>query len=175
MINKPTCFKNPEKPSCIDLISTNCPRSFQNSCIIETGLSDFHKLVVRVMKTTYKKSQPKIITYRNYKYLNNDGFREALLQTESNGNNCDENFRNFTSSCNIILNKQAPQKKKYVRGNQSTFMNKDLSKAIMKRTKLRNIFLKNRTEKIEIIILSRETYVLHFCEKVKENFMEVSM
>ena len=27
-INKPTCFKNPEKPSCIDLILTNYPRSF---------------------------------------------------------------------------------------------------------------------------------------------------
>ena len=88
MINKPTCFKNPEK-LCIDLILTNCPRSFQNSCVIETGLSDFHKLVVTVMKTTYKKSQPKIITYRDYKYFNNDGFREALLQIESNENNCD--------------------------------------------------------------------------------------
>ena len=40
MINKPTCYKNPDRPSCIDLISTNCPRSFQNSCVIETGLSD---------------------------------------------------------------------------------------------------------------------------------------
>ena len=96
MINKPTCFKNPDKPSCIDLILTNCPRSFQNSCVIETGLSDFHKLVVTVMKTTYKKSQPKIITYRSYKYFNNDSFREALLQIECNGNNCDENFKDFT-------------------------------------------------------------------------------
>ena len=56
MNNRPRCFKNPEKPSWIDLILTNCPRSFQNSCTIETGLSDFHKLVVTVMKTTYKKS-----------------------------------------------------------------------------------------------------------------------
>ena len=36
MINRPTCFKNPEKPSCKYLIFTNCPRSFQNSCAIET-------------------------------------------------------------------------------------------------------------------------------------------
>ena len=35
MINRPTCFKNPENPSCIDLILTNCPRSFQNSCTID--------------------------------------------------------------------------------------------------------------------------------------------
>ena len=34
MINKPTCFKNPDKPSYIDLILTNCSRSFQNSCAI---------------------------------------------------------------------------------------------------------------------------------------------
>ena len=146
MINRPTCYKNPEKPSCIDLILTNCPRSFQNSCTIETGLSDFHKLVVTVMKTTYKKSQPKIINYRSYKYFNSESFREELIQIEANGNNCDESFKNFTSSCNVILNKHAPQKKKYVRGNQSPFMNKTLSKAIMQRSKLRNLFLKKRTE-----------------------------
>ena len=35
MINRPTCYKNPEKPSCIDLILRKCPRSFQNSCPIE--------------------------------------------------------------------------------------------------------------------------------------------
>ena len=54
MINRPTCFKNPEKPSCIDLIFTNCPRSFRNSCAIETELTDFHKLVVTVIKITCK-------------------------------------------------------------------------------------------------------------------------
>ena len=97
------------------------------------------------MKTTYKKSQPKIITYRSYKYFNNDSFRESLLQIECNGNNCDENFQDFTSSYNIILNGQAPQKKEYLRGNQSPFMNKTLSKTIMQRSNLRNIFLKNRT------------------------------
>ena len=36
MINKPTFYKNPDRPSLIDLILTNCPHSFQNSCVIET-------------------------------------------------------------------------------------------------------------------------------------------
>ena len=119
MINKPTCFKNPDKPSCIDLILTNCSRSFQNSCAIETGLSDFHKLVVTVIKTAYKKSKPKIITYRSYKSFNNDGFREALQQIECNAGNCDVNFGDFMSSCSRILDQHAPQKKRYLRGNQS--------------------------------------------------------
>ena len=146
MINKPTCFKNPDKPSCIDLILTNCSRSFQNSCAIETGLSGFHKLVVTVLKTAYKKSKPKIITYRSYKSFNNDGFREALQQIECNAGNCDINFGDFMSSCSRILDQHAPQKKPYLRGNQSPFMNETLAKAIMHRSKLRNIFLKNRTE-----------------------------
>ena len=91
-------FKNPNNPSCIDLILTNCSRSFQNSGVIETGLSDFHKLVVTVMKTTFKKSKPKIITYRSYKSFSNDRFREALQQIECNENNCDSRFGNFISS-----------------------------------------------------------------------------
>ena len=134
---------------------TNCPRSFQNSCAIETGLSDFHKLVVTAMKTTYKKSQPKIINHRSYKYFNHDSFREELIQIEANGNNCDESFKNFTSSCNVILNKHASQKTKYVRGNQSHFMNKTLSKAIMQRSKLRNLLIKKRTEE------NKNNYVKH--------------
>ena len=69
---KPTCFKNPDKPSCIDLILKNFPKSFQNSCVTETGLSDFHKLVVTIMKITYKQSPPKIVTYHSCKYFNND-------------------------------------------------------------------------------------------------------
>ena len=54
MINKPIRYENTDRPSCIDLILTNCPRSFQNSCVIETRLSDSHKMVVTVTETTYK-------------------------------------------------------------------------------------------------------------------------
>ena len=39
------------------------------------------------MKKTYKKSQPQIITYRNYKYFNNDRFRKELQQIEAIRNN----------------------------------------------------------------------------------------
>ena len=32
--------------------------------VIETGLSDFHKMIVTVMKTTYRKLEPRIVHYR---------------------------------------------------------------------------------------------------------------
>ena len=42
LIKDPGCFKNPKNPSCTDLILANNPYSFQNSCVIETGLSNFY-------------------------------------------------------------------------------------------------------------------------------------
>ena len=30
IIKEPTCFENPDNPTCIDLILTNCPRIFKN-------------------------------------------------------------------------------------------------------------------------------------------------
>ena len=52
-INKPICYKNPDKPTCIDLV-LNCPWPFQNSYVIETGFPDFHKMVIATIKTSYK-------------------------------------------------------------------------------------------------------------------------
>ena len=61
-LNKePTCFKNPNNLSCIDLFLTNRSKYFQNMFTIETGISDFHKLVVTVLKMFYKEQKPKII------------------------------------------------------------------------------------------------------------------
>ena len=42
LIKEPTCYKNPINPKCIDLMLNNRQRSFQNSCVIDTELSDFH-------------------------------------------------------------------------------------------------------------------------------------
>ena len=43
LFKKPTYFKNPDHPTCIDLILTNRQKSYQISTIAEAGLSDFHK------------------------------------------------------------------------------------------------------------------------------------
>ena len=78
LIKQPTCFKNPENPSCIDLILTNKPRSFQSTCVIETGLSDFHRMTVSVLKTHFRKLPPKIVTSRDFKKFENDKFVDSL-------------------------------------------------------------------------------------------------
>ena len=53
LIRVPTCYKNPKKPSCIDLILTNSQRSFQSSCATENGLSNLPRMTVTVMKASF--------------------------------------------------------------------------------------------------------------------------
>ena len=74
IIKDKACYKNSHNPSCIDLIITNRPKSFQSSVVIETGLSDFHKMSLTVMKVFYKNQIPNIIRYRNYRNFDNDTF-----------------------------------------------------------------------------------------------------
>ena len=47
LVKEPTCYKA-ETPRCIDLILTNRNQSMQHTTAIETGLSDFHKMIVTV-------------------------------------------------------------------------------------------------------------------------------
>ena len=46
----------------------------------------------------------------------------------------------------IVLDKHAPMKKKYLRANHANFITKQLRKAIMRRSKLRNDFPKDRND-----------------------------
>ena len=50
-VKEPTCYKNVQNPSSIDVMLTNRKGSFQNSMVVETGLSDHHKMTVTVLKT----------------------------------------------------------------------------------------------------------------------------
>ena len=42
LINQQTCYKSPTNPKGVDLILTCRPQSFQRTCVLETGLSEFH-------------------------------------------------------------------------------------------------------------------------------------
>ena len=45
-----------------------------------------------------------------------------------------------------VINKHAPLTRKYMRANHAEYMDKELSKALMKRLKLLNEYLKHRSE-----------------------------
>ena len=159
LINEPTCYKNSEKPTCIDLILTNQPTLFQRSAVLETGLSDFHLLTVTEFKMSFQKCKPRIITYRNYKNYDNDVLRSEI-QTFCSLNKTDLGL--FKESIFCIFNKLAPIRKKYLRANEDPFMTKELHNAIMKRSRYRNKFLKDKSQ------TSRENYKIqrNLCKKL---------
>ena len=68
-IRVPTCYKNPANPTCINPMLTNSNRSFQNSCTIKTGLSDFYKMIVTILKICFQKREAKVINYRRLSKL----------------------------------------------------------------------------------------------------------
>ena len=76
LVKEKTCFKSVENPSCIDLILTNNAMAFQNTTTVFTGLSDFHKLVLTVLKTSITKGKPQKITYTDYKNFDSVRFND---------------------------------------------------------------------------------------------------
>ena len=169
LIKEPTCYKNPDNPSCIDLILTNSPRSFQGFCVGETGLYDFHKLVVTIMKTTFQRLPPKIRTYRNFRKFYNHKFRETLVKELSLANTWNDDISNFIDICMRSLEKHAPLKKKYIGGNRLPFMNKELSKAIMHGSKFRNNFLGHRSNENRKKYSKQRNYCFSLLRRIKKN------
>ena len=144
LMKKPTCFKS-DRPRSIDLILTNRVSSFQNTDAIETGLSDFHCMIVTVLKGGFVKRGPKLINYRDYRNFRNDvciGLSKHIPVDSMS-------YDTFDSVVKQVLNEHAPIKKKYVRANDGPFVTKAFRKAVMLRTKLRNKYNKERTKETE--------------------------
>ena len=70
------------------------------------------------------------------------------------------------------LEEHAPSKKNYTRGNHMPFFNKDLSKAIMTRTKLRNIFLQNKSEENKICYTKQQNFCVSFLREAKKQYYQ---
>ena len=83
----------------------------------------------------------------------------------------DEGFTDFFETCNKHLNYHAPSKQKYVRGNHLPFMNKSLSKEIMKRTHLRNKFLKYRNKENKSRYSKKKKLLCITCKKDEKRLL----
>ena len=126
---------------------TNRDRSVQKTTVVETGLSDFHKKVVTVLKTTFPKQGPTVINYRNYKKYNENVFKSDLREELQRIEPLDLNYSSFETAFDRVLDKHDPIKKKFVRANDKPFMTRVLRKATMLRSRLRNKYNEDRTAK----------------------------
>ena len=145
LVRSPTCFKS-NSPRCTDLILTNAKSSFQATTTIETGLSDFHTMIVTVLKGGHVKRGPKIISYRDRSRFGIVDFRNHLIHMLSSELGGNEDYGAFKAVVMAVLNEHAPVKKKYIRANDGSFMTKALRKENMHRARLRNKYNNDSTE-----------------------------
>ena len=59
LVTSPTCFTKTHK-STIDLILTNKGNCLQKTENTETGLSDFHKLIITFLRSHFSRLKPKV-------------------------------------------------------------------------------------------------------------------
>ena len=170
LIKEPTCSKSIDNPSLIDLILTNKWRCFQNSTVVETGLSDHHKLTITVMRCFFKKQPPITITYRDYKNFNPQLFRNELLKELYNVHKGKIDYETFEEIVVRLLSIFAPIKERYIRANNAPFMNKTLSKAVMTRSRLRNRFTKNPTPENKFNYTKYRNYCTGLFRKIKKSY-----
>ena len=105
LIKDPTCFKSAENPSCIDLILTNQLKSFCHSKMVDIGLSDFHSLTITMLRNNFKKQEPRIIKYRDFRNFSNETFENLLIRNLSLRNVTCNDFKSFQEVVNNLLNK----------------------------------------------------------------------
>ena len=134
-------------------------------------------MTVTITKMTFQKLKPRIINYRGYTFFDNARHRNDLLHEipSSYLEFSDNGFSGFFDICRTTLDQHAPRKRKYARGNHMPFINKTLSKEIMKRNKLQNKFLKDGTEENRNRYASQRNCCVSLLEKTKkENFGDLN-
>ena len=112
IIKNKTCFKS-VKGSCIDLILTSRPSLHQFTNVFETGISDHHLLIYTMLKSTYTKMEPKVLSKRCFKNFSEQSFLQDLKKGLSNTGN----FSDFNNKFKNTLNDHAAIKTSKVRGN----------------------------------------------------------
>ena len=167
IVKDKTCFKILSNPSSIDLFLTNFPPSFENTCTVTAGLSDFHKMVITVTKMTFHKNPTKEIYYRDYKKFDQDLFREELAEKLYG---CDSCYYTFEKTFINFLNKHAPLKKKFLRANHAPYMNKTLRKDIMSRSQLQTKYFKNKSQNDYLAFKKQRNFCSKLYKKERKNY-----
>ena len=127
-------------------------------------------MVVTVMKTHYKKQKAKTIQYRNYKHFHEQSFNfelnNELLKIDINNAALKELNKFYLK----VLDKHAPRKQKYIRANNSNFITKAFRKEIMHRSRLRNKFLRERTNESKIAYNKQRNICASLLRKTKRDY-----
>ena len=138
----------------------------------EINLSDYHKLDVTILQTSFEPLLPKIIKYRIYKSFDEKKFR-CLFKKHLNDINTDEiTVDIFKMTFLNVINKFAPLQKEYLRANHSHFVKRELNNAIMQRSRLRSKYFEFKTRAARIAYNKQRNMCVSILRKSKKFYYE---
>ena len=127
-------------------------------------------LTVTALKSLLLKGNAKTKLYRDYNSFNIDHFKEDLDNNLKN--NSITEYSHFQNIFLEILHKHAPIKKKILRFNDNPFMTKALRKAIMHRSKLKNIFHKTRAKEDWNNYKKQRNFCVNLLRNTKKDYFQ---
>ena len=147
IIDEPTCFKG--TPSLIDVILTDTPGRVGATLNINTGISDFHNLVLACTKLHVPKSSLPVFQYRSMKHFNESDFLDDLsmvpFHVGSMFDDPNDSYWVFNKLYTEVLEIHAPVRTARRNSKHAPFMNTKLRKARNVKAMLRRKYDKFRS------------------------------
>ncbi len=141
VITLPTCFKTP-RGTLLDVILTPNIKCLQTHGVIDTGLSDYHRMIYMVTKVHTPKPQKRQVTYRSLKTLNVEQYicdlEMASFHVGEIFEDVDDHYYFVNTLFTEITNEHIHLKTRNIKPKQPPFMNAALCKAIINKARLQN-------------------------------------
>ena len=138
--------------------------------VSETGISDYHKMIMTIFCSDFAKGKPETFYCHCYKKFNLEQFqmdlKEELDEISSNS------FDIFLKEFKTCLDKFAPLKEKKIRFNNSIFMTESLRKAIILRSQLKKKFSNNKSEENSKKYKQQRNYRVKLLRKTKMEYFQ---
>ena len=149
VVKGPTCFKG--TPSLIDLILTDTPGRLGGSLNINTGISDFHNLIIASTRMHVPKSEMPVFHYRSMKHFSETNFLEELSMVPfhiiSLFDDPNDSYWAFNQLYKDVIDSHAPVRTARKHPKHAAFMNTNLRKARNVKAMLRRKFDKYPTNR----------------------------
>ena len=176
LVKLPTCHVLHAKPSLVDVILTNAPKSCFGHLNFTTGISDWHNMVTICIKGVVEKGERSIYKYRSFRNYDRDMFVNDLSEIHvCDINHCDNvnmAYDGFVEDLTRIVDKHVPVKQRYQR-KKLPCMNRELRKAIYTKHMLYSKYVKNRSSKTWEKYRVQRNYVEKLkCKSTSKYFIE---
>ena len=144
VVQGPTCFKNVDNPTLLDVILTNTPRRLTSVLNMSLGISDFHNFICIATKMCKPNKIRRQIVYRSYKHFNEVMYLHDLecapFHVSHIFTDIDDQYWFYNTMLKDIIDQHAPIKHRTGKAKQLPYMNNKLRKAINVKGHLRRRF-----------------------------------